>query len=94
MHARVTHSTGSPASLEEVSRLITQHVIPVVQKQAGFRGGYWMFDRATGKRISFTLWDSEQAMQSSAASAQQLRDQAPGGTQITGVEGYEVFARA
>ena len=69
-------------------------LIPAVQKQAGFKGGYWMFDRTTGQRISFTLWESEQAMQSSDAAAQQLRDQAPAGTEITAVERYEVLARA
>jgi len=94
MHARVTHSKGDPAKFEEGVRTIKEKVIPMAKKQPGFKGGYWLFDRKNGKGIGVTLWESEQAMQSSDAAAKQLADQPPAGVQITGVERYEVVAQA
>jgi hypothetical protein len=94
MHARVTHSKGDPAKFEEGVRMIKEKVVPTAKKQAGFKAGYWLFDRKTGKGIGVTLWESEQAMQSSDAAAKQLADQAPAGIQITGVERYEVVVQA
>ena len=94
MHARVTHSKVDPTTVDELIGMIKENVVPMVKKQPGFRGGYWMFDRATGKRISITLWESEQALRSSDAVAKQLRDRGPVGLQIIDVEDYEVAVQA
>lgn len=97
MHARVTHSKADLARAEEGIRMVKEKAVPSSKKQAGFKGGYWMFDRKTGKGIAATLWESEQAMQSSDAAAKQLADQVAAGTsslQILNVEHYEVVAQA
>ena len=94
MHARVTHSRVDPTKVDELIQMITANLVPVVKKQAGFKGGFWMFDRKTGKRISVTLWENEHALQSSDALATQVRDGGPPGLQIIDVEEYEVAVQA
>ena len=39
--------------------------MPVVRKIAGFSGVLFLADRETGKALSITLWESEQAMRDS-----------------------------
>lgn len=94
MHARVTHSKVDPMKVEELIQMIRDNVVPTVTKQTGFKGGFWMFDRKTGKRISLTLWESEKALQSSADYAQQVRAGGPASLQIIDVEEYEVAVQA
>ncbi len=95
MHARVTHSKSEPAKVDETIRFVKQDVVPNAKKLPGFKGGYWLADRTTGKGISITLWESEEMMRSSDEAAKQLVDKvAATGIQITGVERYEVFDQA
>jgi heme-degrading monooxygenase HmoA len=49
-----------------------------------------MFDRKTGKRISVTLWESEQALQAGDAAAKLLRAGAPASLEIIDVEQYVI----
>jgi heme-degrading monooxygenase HmoA len=58
----------------------------------GFSHGYFMVDRESGKGMSITIWDSEEALKASAAKADELRSQGAqaGGAQIESVESYEI----
>lgn len=95
MHARVTHFKGDPAKVEESVRFITEAVVPSAKKNAGFKGGYWLADRTTGKGISFTLWETEEAMRSSDETAKGTVEKATAmGIQVTGAERYEVVHQA
>jgi hypothetical protein len=92
MHARVTHSKSDPAKIDESIRFIKETVVPNAKKNTGYKGGYWLGDRTTGKGISFTLWESEAAMKSSDETAKGTVEKATAmGIQITGVERYEVL---
>ena len=95
MFARVTTIQGTPDQAEEAIRMIQEQVIPAARQLPGFKGGYWLADRNTGKGIGITLWESEDAMRASGERAAQLRNQsaqALGGTAI--VEEYEVIGQA
>jgi hypothetical protein len=96
MFARLTLLQGSPDRADEGIRLIQETILPGAKQQAGFQGGYWGLDRATGKAMALTLWGSEQAMNDSGAFAQQSRDEAATdfAGQILSVELYEVVAHA
>ncbi|HEY3317165.1 MAG TPA: antibiotic biosynthesis monooxygenase [Coriobacteriia bacterium] len=63
-----------------------------VASMPGSLGLYYLADRASGKTMSITLWESEQAMRDSETSASQLRAQTSGAVsaRITGIERYEV----
>ena len=58
----------------------------------GFSHAYFMVDRESGKGMSITVWDSEQALLASAAKADELRAKgaAAGGAEIESVEHYEI----
>jgi hypothetical protein len=93
MHARVTKFEGSPDQVEAGIKMIKETVIPAAKKIAGFKGGYWLVDRATGKGFGVTLFESEAALKASEDAAAQIRSQAQSATKITGVERYEVVAQ-
>src|SRR2546422_11063029 len=93
MHGRVTKFEGSPDHLDAAIKLVKETVIPSAKKLAGFKGGYWLVDRASGKGFSVTLFESEAALKASEDAAAQLRAHASSLTKITGVERYEVVAQ-
>jgi len=93
MHARVTKFEGSPDQLDAAIKLVKETIVPAAKKLQGFKGGYWLVDRATGKGFSVTLFESEAALKASEDAAAQLRSQASSLTKITGVERYEVVAQ-
>ena len=96
MYARVTITQGPPERVAEVIRYIQEHIVPAARKEPGFRGGYWLGDRKTGKGMVMTLWESEEAERASQAMAAQARAHAVAalGGEIGSVEVYEVVAQA
>jgi heme-degrading monooxygenase HmoA len=58
----------------------------------GFSRAYFMVDRESGKGMSITVWESEEALHASAAKADELRKQGAeaGGGAIESVENYEI----
>ena len=93
MFARVTTLQAAPDKAEAGTRYIQDTVIPMIQKQAGFRGYLGLADRKTGKGMAVTLWDTEEQLRASESMAAQVRSQ---GGQILNVaqqptvEVYEV----
>lgn len=68
MHARVTTVHMRSDKVDEAISIYRDFVIPAAQQQRGFRGAQLLTDRATGKGISVTLWDSEADMIAGEAS--------------------------
>jgi heme-degrading monooxygenase HmoA len=92
MFARVSTYRGAPSQLDAGARIIEQ-TGERVRGQAGFKGAYLLVDRQSGKCVTITLWESEQAVRESAAAANPLRDQvaqALGAAEPATVEVYEV----
>jgi len=63
-----------------------------LHQMAGYEGSYFFWDRKSGKAISITLWESEEAMISSEEAVRPLRKELAGGiaANIVDVEHYEV----
>ena len=63
-----------------------------LQQIDGFSQAYFCVDRANGKWLTVTLWESEQALEASTGQANRLREQAtqPSGATIDSVQHYEV----
>ncbi len=82
--------------MEKVVGYIREHIIPAARKEPGFRGGYWLGDRKTGRGTVVTLWESAEAERASQAMASQTREKAVAllGGEIKSVEVYEVVAEA
>jgi heme-degrading monooxygenase HmoA len=92
MFARVTMASGTPAQVEEATRVLRESVLPSARELPGFSGVLSLLDRQSGKSISVTLWESEQAMRDSEEAANRLRDEAmqAAGAVTPTVERYEV----
>jgi heme-degrading monooxygenase HmoA len=86
--ARVSTYRGDPSRLVEGFGGVTEPL----QGIDGFSHGYFMVDRETGKGMSITFWESEDALRESAAQADELRKHgaAAGGSEIESVQQYEV----
>jgi heme-degrading monooxygenase HmoA len=95
MFARVSRLTGSPDRIDEVVRIAREQVVPAAKKMNGFKGMYAMVDRQSGATLSFTLWESEEAMRASETDADRLRSDAAasGGASIASVERYEIVVQ-
>ena len=93
MFARVSTFAGAPDGLDRFVREAEEKVIPTAGRLGGFRGMLALGDRATGRSISITIWDTEQAMTASEQAADKLREQtAPAsGYRVVGVERFEVL---
>jgi heme-degrading monooxygenase HmoA len=94
MFARVTVVQGSPDKIEQGAASFNEEVLPAANGVDGFRAGFMLADRTTGKGMGITLWESEEAMANGAeavAAAREATIQAMGGT-VPPVEEYEVVA--
>jgi heme-degrading monooxygenase HmoA len=69
-----------------------QSVTDPLEQMDGFSHAYFLVDRTSGKGMSITVWQSEQALSDSAAKADELRKQGTetGGGSIESVEHYEI----
>lgn len=59
MHARTVTFQSEPDRLAEGVRLYQESVVPAATRQPGFQGALLLVDRAAGRAISITLWETE-----------------------------------
>lgn len=92
MYGRVTRLEGSPEQIEEGTEYVRTTILPGAREIEGFRGIINLTDAATGKGMTVTLWETEEAMRASEEKANRLRDEAARalGATVVGVERYEV----
>ena len=95
MFARITTLyTADPSSYfePELIHRLTVRVLEVLPKMDGYKGGYAFMDRKSGKAITITLWESEEAMQRSEEAVRPLRKELAEGASgnIVDVEHFEV----
>lgn len=92
--ARVTRFEAPLDRVDESLFFTREILIPSARTATGFRGGYWLVDRTTGRGMALTVWDSEAAMHASEDMAERMRDEAADFGRILSVERYEVVAHA
>jgi heme-degrading monooxygenase HmoA len=92
MFARVSTYQGSPQQIDEGLDHARQNILPRVRAVDGFEGVYYLVDRQSGRALSITLWESEEAMRASEEEANRLRGESAeaAGATVEGVERYEV----
>jgi heme-degrading monooxygenase HmoA len=90
--ARVSSLEGSPDTLDQSLEQIKAETMPRVRELPGNVGMIGLADRASGRTIAVTLWESEDALRQSQEQANRLREQAAesGSQQIGSVDRYEV----
>jgi heme-degrading monooxygenase HmoA len=93
MHARLSTIQGTTDQIDEGIDRLRETTVPAVKQIDGCKGLISLIDRQTGKSITVTLWDNEDALRASEEEANRLRreaaDRLGGGGEPT-VERYEV----
>ena len=69
MYARVMSTTLKKATIDEAAAEWRTHIEPF--KKTGLEKAYMLVDRATGKYLSITIWESEAAQKKNAGSPEQ-----------------------
>ena len=92
MFASVSSYQGPPEQIDQGVRYAQENIVPTLEDVEGFEGVYLLVDRQSGKVLTITLWESEEAMRASEEEADQLRSEHRGEWQqeVAGVERYEV----
>ncbi len=92
MFARVSTFRGDPGHIDQAINYIQESVLANVSPDEGLEGFYHLVDRESGKAISITLWESEQAMRATEEEANQSRAEIASAANATveNVETYEV----
>jgi heme-degrading monooxygenase HmoA len=92
MFARVSRYRGDPGQIDEGLNYARESILPRVQQVDGFEGVYYFVDRESGKALTVTLWESEEAMRASEEEANRLRSESAEAATATveDVERYEV----
>ena len=93
MHARMTIVETEPEEGDSFLSVLEQQVLPQARLWEGYKGVISLIDRSTGKIVTLTMWESEEAMRASDESADRLRSNAVsdvGVSQAPTVERYEV----
>ena len=88
MHARVSTYEGQADELVKAFDSVTDPL----QEMEGFSKAYFLVDRAGGRGMSITLWESEDALEASVERANQMREKASdqAGASIQSVDHFEV----
>jgi quinol monooxygenase YgiN len=68
MYARVTTVQVQPDKAQEAIDLYANSVVSATRQQTGSQGAWLLIDRATGKGVSISVWDSEADLQAGEAS--------------------------
>ena len=66
MFARVTIATAQLGKTEEVTRVMQDYFV-ALKKQKGFKGGFLLSNRDTGKGMSIVMWNTEADMKAMEA---------------------------
>lgn len=95
MWARVSTYEGPPDGIDDAVDYANRQIVPKLRQTDGFRGLYALADRTSGKSMSITLWDSEEALRASEEAADRMREDSTDAArgQIANVERFEVTMR-
>jgi len=92
MHARVMR-----VELGDVDRgisFVRDQIVPSARQQPGIVAAYWLADRASGRGLAVTIWESEDAMLAGDAAAKEAArtEKQDGAVETAALELYEVVA--
>ncbi len=59
MYVRAITLPVQPGKTDEAIHVFRDSVAPIFQQQNGFKAGYLVGDRKTGRAMSFSLWETE-----------------------------------
>jgi heme-degrading monooxygenase HmoA len=91
LFARVSTYQFAPNQVDQGAEAFNR-ATESLRQMSGVKGAYFLIDRASGKALTITLWESEEALTASEEAANRLRSDAAGsaGGTVQNVERYEV----
>jgi len=92
MHARIFEFEGSTEEIEAAIALACDEILRLERQMPGFRGLILLSDEDARRLVSLSLWESEELMEQSEASARlitRLAAQSIGGKRRT-IEAFDV----
>lgn len=75
MYARMTELQGFTGDIDAAVQTVRDTVVTRAREIDGFKGFLGFVDRDTKTFVSFTLWESEEAMRASEETANQMRSE-------------------
>jgi heme-degrading monooxygenase HmoA len=92
MYARLSSYQGEAIPADVDLAVGSDTAVKQVREIPGFRGVYLLADRASGRTLTLTLWEDEEAMAASEARATKIRQESAEREQqrVISVERYEV----
>ena len=75
MLARVVMIPGKPEKVDDVVRFFKEQTLTSAKKINGFKQGFMMVNRQTGKIIAMVHWENQQAIQDSTPLASRVISQ-------------------
>ena len=96
MYARTSTWSGSPEALESWEAHVVAKVAPMVAGLPGNADAFFFVDRDSGRALTLTLWESEDAAAASDWTADKSRDStiAATGVSLESRGRYRVLGRA
>jgi heme-degrading monooxygenase HmoA len=77
MYARMSRFAGLPPErIEPTLNEFESQQLPLIEQEPGYKGVLVMVDRAQGKAVALTFWESEEDMKTSERAGQTARSQA------------------
>ena len=73
MFARVTFSQVAPEKADEAESIMRDTVLTMMRQQKGFKNYCSFVDRASGKAITITVWETEADRQASSQASDYYR---------------------
>ncbi len=90
MFARVSAAQGAPEKLDQGADLIRERT-QRGERPTGFRGAYLLIDRATGKHMTVSLWETRADAEAVGAIAVQQREAIVEAFGISGTPTHEIY---
>jgi heme-degrading monooxygenase HmoA len=75
MYARMTKLHDVGGDVDTAVQTVRDNVVSRARDLDGYKGFIGLVDRESGTFMSFTLWESEEAMRASESAANQLRSE-------------------
>lgn len=95
MIARLIQMDAAGADFESVVATLRERVAPAVRQLPGFRSDTFASDRATGRIVSFVVFESSQGVEAAENLFRRMRGNVEAlGVRFSSVENLEVVASA
>ena len=93
MYARLLRFQTKLDKIDQAAKIFEESVVPLCQKQKGYKGSFFLANRETGNCAPITLWETEEDMLATEHNRffqEQLVKFMPLFTELPVREGFEV----